>query len=516
MGHEQNNSARLMSFKDWVPDSLRFWIYILFLIAFQFSNGMYFTAMEQMAGSLSLTMSDVKMMGSAVLIGLTMYFTLAFRLKFRFSNQTCLIIASSGLLLCNLIVPHIQSAPVLVVICFIAGFLRLFGTFECFSSILPKISPTYNYAIFLSFVFFVVLGIIHVFDIMSTYIIYYYNWHYVHYLAVALLLCVILGAIVFMRQFRIMPKLPFYGVDWLGMILWSIFIHSLIFVAQYGEQLDWLHATYIRVALAASTLALAANIWRMNNIRHPFIEIAAFKAKNLCNLLILFLLMDILLAAQTVLQNSYTSAILHLDHLNSATLEWFEFAGAALGGFFSWQAVTRLKMPYKLLTFIGMSFIVAYLVMMYFLIAPATNMEKLYLPQICHGFGQLVIFISLTVYAQATVPFKNYFQVLTILGLIRTGIAAPLGDAVYTRLLAGSMSRHLVLIGADSHPIFSEISAEIVRETSLLAALQELFSGSVILGVLVLTAIAASRFKDSIGKPISTLPALYKMALRKV
>jgi hypothetical protein len=515
MAHEPNNPARLMSFREWVPDALRFWVYILFLIAFQFSNGMYFTAMGQMAGSLSLTMNDVKMMGAAVLVGLTMFFTLAFRLKFRFPNRTCLIIASLGLALCNLAVPYIHSMPVLTAICFVAGFLRLFGTFECFSSILPRIAPTHNYAVFLSFVFFVVLGVIHVFDIASTYIIHYYNWHYVHRLAVALMLCVTLGAIALMRSFRAMPKMPLYGIDWLGMALWSIFILSLIFVAQYGEQLDWLHSDPIRVALGASSLALAANVWRMNNIRHPFLEIAAFRAKNLSLLLILFLLMDVLLSAQTVLQNTYTSAVMHLDHLNAAGLEWYKFVGMALGALFAWQAITRLHMPHKLLMFMGMALIVAYLAMMYFLISPATNIEKLYLPQICCGFGHVVIFISLTVYAQATVPFKNYFQALTILGLIRTGIAAPLGDAIYERALTGSLSRHLALIGSDTNLIFSGVSAETLHATTLPAALQELFGWSVIFGVLVLTVVAASRFKDRIRKPIPTLTALYKMALRK-
>jgi hypothetical protein len=153
--------------------------------------------------------------------------------------------------------------------------------------------------------------------------------------------------------------------------------------------------------------------------------------------------------------------------------------------------------------------------MMYFLISPATNMEKLYLPQICCGFGHVVIFISLTVYAQATTPFKNYFQVLTILGLIRTGIAAPLGDAIYTRALLGTMSKNLALIGSDTNLIFSEINAETLHVAPLLSALQELFGWSVIFGVLVLTVIAVSRFKNRIRKPIPSLTALYKIALRR-
>jgi len=77
------------------------------------------------------------------------------------------------------------------------------------------------------------------------------------------------------------------------------------------------------------------------------------------------------------------------------------------------------------------------------------------------------------------------------------------------------MSKHLSLIGSDANLIFSGVSAETLRATSLLAALQELFGWSVIFGVLVLIAVAASRFKSRIRKPIPTLMALYKMVLRK-
>ncbi|MBR2034487.1 MAG: hypothetical protein IJ984_00390, partial [Prevotella sp.] len=90
----QQGPFRFMSFKEWVPDGCRLWIYLLFLLSFQFSNGMYFTAMSQMQGEHSLTMNDVKMMSHAMLIGLTMYFPLAFKLKFRFTNRTCIITAA--------------------------------------------------------------------------------------------------------------------------------------------------------------------------------------------------------------------------------------------------------------------------------------------------------------------------------------------------------------------------------------------------------------------------------------
>ncbi|GHV52591.1 hypothetical protein FACS1894181_15790 [Bacteroidia bacterium] len=502
---QQNQPFRFMSFKEWVPDSFRFWIYMLILACFQFSNGMYFTAMSQMEGSLAITPNDVKMMSHAMLIGLTMYFPMAFRLKFRFTNRTCLIMAALTLILCNLLVPHVRSAPLLVLLCFIAGFARLFGTFECLSSVLPKVAPTHNYAVFLSMVFFIVLGVVHVFDIASSYIIYYYNWRHVHLLAIGLLLVVILCAFVLMRPFRPMPKKPLYGVDWLGLVLWSTFILSLIFVVQYGNQLDWLDSAYIRVALGAAAFALASNVWRMFNVRHPYLEVEAFKSRNLLNLLALFLLMGILLSAKTVLQNTFTGAVLHFGTLNTASLKWFEFSGMALGTVFSWLALSRLKWPKKLITFIGMSCIVFYTARMYFLMSPATNIEKLYLPLVCCGFGQVVIFITLTVYAQATAPFRNYFQVICILGFIRTGIASPIGDAIYSRALSGVLSKHLALLGEAGQS----------QGLPLLYALQELFGYSVLFGAATLLVLAASRFKKYAGMPMPTFVRMYRMAAKQ-
>ena len=497
----QQGPFRFMNFKEWVPDKYRFWVYILFLCAFQFSNGMYFTAMSQMQGEHSMTMNDVKMMSHAVLIGLTLYFPLAFRLKFCFTNRTSLMIAATGLGVCNLVVPYIDQPFLLVVLGFIAGFFRLYGTFECFSNILPKITPTYNYPVFLTFVFFVVLGVIHVFDAISIQLIYYYDWQHLHALAIGLLLTVILLAGVLMRPFRPMPKMPLLGIDWLGMVLWAIFILSLIFVVQYGHQLDWFHSMYIRMAMGAACLSLGFNIGRMTYIRHPFLEAAAFRVNNLTNLLIAFLCLAILLASKNVLQNTYTGAVLHWDALTLGRLKWFEFFGSAIGAVFSMYALIRLKWSHKLIVFVGFFMILMYVAFMYFIVTPYTDIEKLYLPLMCCGFGHLAIFITLTVYIQATAPFKNYFQVLCILGFIRTGIGSPIGDALYQHGMTGLMSKYL--------------GANFTLTEAMIATLQELYGYTFVFGIGVLIFLAASRFKRNVKKPIPTLRLLYALIKRK-
>lgn len=513
----QQGPFRFMNFKEWVPDGCRFWVYILFLIAFQFSNGMYFSAMSQMQGTHSLTMNDVKMMSHALLIGLTVYFPLAFRLKFRFTNRTSLITAATGLAMCNLIVPHVDNPFLLCLLAFVAGFFRLYGTFECFSNILPKITPTYNYAVFLSFVFFVVLGVIHVFDAISIQLIYYYDWQHLHLLAIALLLTVILLATVLMRPFRPMPMMPLFGIDWIRFVLWSIFILSAIFVVQYGHQLDWLHSPHIRVAIGVVLISLGFNLARMNYFRHPFLEIAAFRVNNLTNLLIAFLCLSILLASKNTLQNTFTGAVMHWDALNVGHLKWIEFVGALSGAFFSWYALVKLKWPHKLVTFIGFTMVGVYVASMYFLMSPSTNIEKLYLPLICCNFGHLAIFIALTVYIQATAPFKNYFQVLCILGFVRTGIGSPIGDALYQHGITGLMGKHLSEIGyhvnislLDNPGALGHIGTE-----AMLSTLRELYGYTFVFAIAVLLLLAASRFQHQVKRRIPSLKTVYRLIKKK-
>lgn len=475
MAWNQNEKPRLMNFRDWVPDWLRVLIYLMLLCVFQFSNGMYFTAFAQMQGSLSLTQNDVAMMGRAVLTGLTMYFPLAFRLKFFFTNRTSLLIAALGQCFCNLIFPHLHSFPLILLVCFLGGFFRLYGTFECFSNLLPKITPTYNYAIFLSFVFWVVLGFINIFDIISTHIIYDFGWYHIHNAAITLTLLASILILVFMRPFRPKEKVPLAGIDWLGFVVWSVFILTSIFVVQYGKQLDWLASPYIRAGLCMSTLCLAFSIWSMFNKPNAYIQTGAFSLRNFWPIMFAFVCLDIMLATQTVLQNTVASVFLNLDQVNSADLKWFDFIGQSLGALFCLWALTKAKLPKRLVLGISFGAVTLYALLMTSVVSKGMTESYLYVPLILAGFGHVGVFIVLTVYAQATANFQYYFQTLCLLGFIRTGIGGPIGDAILSTSMTGLMN----------------------LRPDLELTIRELYGYVTMLGVIVICLIMTSKFRKS-------------------
>ena len=490
--------VRLMNFKEWVPDKVCILLYLCYLAAFQFSNGFYFTTMAQLAGERNLTMSDTHMFGQTVLTGLCFYFPLAFRLKFRFTNMTSLTIAATCQLVINLIFPHVNNYWGMLALCYLGGFFRLYGTFECFSNLLPRVTPTYNYAVFLSFVFFVVIGCVGIFDWLAIHIIYYYNWQYIHLTAVLLCATVIVLVQIFMHPFRPMPKMPLLGIDPLGMILWTIFILSAIYAVSYGEEYDWLHSPHIRMAIGVSLLTLAVCFLRMNHIRHSFIEYGAFKCPNLLNLMILFLGLDILLGTQNVMQNILTGTILGYDQLTAAQLKWPEWIGAGAGALFCWQLRVRFGWHLKTLTFYTMAAMVVYELLMTQLIWPGINIWYLWLPSFFFGFGHVGLFIALTVYAQAYCNFKYYFQVLCVLGFIRMGIGDVIGDAVWEHVLKAQMSLHLA--AGSGQP--------------LLDSLRELYGYATVFGVVLLVIILLGHF-DSLRNPLPKLRQAYVIIRRR-
>ncbi|MBQ9661339.1 MAG: hypothetical protein IJV37_08820 [Bacteroidales bacterium] len=143
--------------------------------------------------------------------------------------------------------------------------------------------------------------------------------------------------------------------------------------------------------------------------------------------------------------------------------------------------------------FISFAAIVLYALGMIAVVSYGMDAEALYLPLILCGIGHVGVFIVLTVYAQATDNFKYYFEILCLLGFIRTGVGAPIGDAIYSTALTGLMNLRL----------------------DLELAIRELYGYSVIFGTGVLVLIALSHFERQIYSTVPLLESIFMAAVIK-
>ena len=143
---------------------------------------------------------------------------------------------------------HSISVPVLVATSFVAGVFRMWGTFECNSTIQLWITPKRDLSIFFCYINLMVQGMLNFTGLTAIYTAYLSKWEYMHWVVIGLLGLMMLTTVIIFRTFRAMKKLPLYGIDWLGAFIWALIILCIIFVCVYGEHYDWYNSEYIRMA----------------------------------------------------------------------------------------------------------------------------------------------------------------------------------------------------------------------------------------------------------------------------
>lgn len=513
--------AGIMFFKERMPERQKFVLCIAFAVVFQFTGGIYLALVSHVSGGLSLMHEDIMMAGYASFVGMTMVFPVLFRFKFRFTTRTALLVICPGLVLCNILAIFTDNLFFLVLICFVAGVFRMWGTFECLSNVQLSITPTRNFAVFFPVVYLIVLGSIQMSGMLAVYISYWANWHYMHLFMSLVLLTVWLCVLLFTRHFRFMKPLPLYGIDWLGGVLWCIFLLSSIFVFEYGEYYDWFFSPEMRIAAVIAAVSLLFGIRRMNSRRHPYIEKEVFRYRNTFVLLLLFMLAYFLLTTPNILQNMYTG-ILGYDMLNTVDLNIWNMAGTVAGCLAAYYWHARRSGSYKVSIFAGFFLLVSYQVFMYFMIYPEMNIERLYLPTFLRGAGYIIIYISLTVYVSAIVPFRHFFQFLCLLGFVRTGIASPFWTAVIDSIMKYvSGENYLSAISsfdavenvglADAGVVYQEL----MKETALLT-LRDMYAAVSVAGIVILLVILSYRYvKGRIPGSLPSVLSLWKMSARE-
>lgn len=323
------------------------------------------------------------------------------------------------------------------------------------------------------------------------------------------------------RTIRLGKKIPLYGIDWIGLLLWTVMLFAIVFICIYGDFYDWLDSVQIRSCIVIAVVSLLININRMTSIRHPYIDPQVFRYKKFPVVLFMFLMLCLFLTTSSVLQNAFMTSILQYDTLNAISLNWCVFAGilAGAGIVFFRQAV--LKEGYKLLISVGFTLIVMYQYYMYFLlIYPDLNIESLYLPNFLKGIGHGVLYISLTIYVAKHIPFKHFFQSLCVLSFIRTSIATPLGAAILNRWMKhlqrdnwGLLSRNM----DNLHEWMPDVSLmqlyEEVNTQTMLTSLKELFGWICLLGTVFLVIVLSYRiWRD---RHLAALKMLHSLPVKK-
>ena len=484
-GGNPNQRFTMPMFRQWVPEKMRPWMYIVFAALFQLSGGVYFANLQHMMGATSLMREDIQLVAMFGVVGVNMPFPFLFRYKLRFTNQQLLINAALVIVVCNILSLYVTWLPALCAISYIAGYFKLCGTFECFSNIRLWLSPKQDFGIFLPSMYIIILAAMPGSNwIAQQLTILTDSWQSVHWLMTALMLTVALLVFVCTQPWRMMPfKLPLVSLDWLGCFLWSALMLQIIWLFTYGEYYNWWDSPLWRYVLISFPITLAVCIGRMRHIRHPYIDPSVWPHARLIPILAMFFVAEVMNATPHALQGTLTGGVLHWGFTTTQQFYLFEMLGYAAGCVFTilwgretpkWGRLPRMGFKYTRLLSVGLFCLLMYQMLMYFYVTPSLNVERLWLPTFLRTFGYAIFFSTMTIYLKDLIEFPTFFMALTVSGFIRNGV----GESVCSGLYSYGLRRQIA--DALSHGIHTDYTQV------LMVAVKEMFGLMCLIGTFTL------------------------------
>lgn len=444
----QTLSFSMPMFRAFVPEKIRPWIYLFMAATFQFSGGLYLGTLNQMMGTTALMREDLLMCLYANLAGMAIYFPLLFRMKFRFTNKSLLCASAAGVLLCNMIAPHITFLPLLWLVCFIEGICKIQGTFECMSNIQLWITPTRDFTSFFPILHIVILGSMQLADLLASYLMYYYQWNYMQLFISGIMIVDLLILTVCVRHIRIIRKFPLLGIDWLGAILWAVLILEITYIFNYGDYYDWWNSPVICQLCITAAITSVVCIGRMLSIRHPYIEPKMWGYRYLLPILMLIALVEMLLATEHVLEEAFLEGVMHYGTMTSVQLDWPMLAGVVSGCLFAYWWMHVRRFPYVRLLIVGLIGVMGYLLGFYFTISSEISLSQLYLPILCRGFAYAVLSATFMTCLEEIMTFQHFFQALSVFNMLHMVVGGVVGAAIYTRGIAYCLPDNMARYGA--------------------------------------------------------------------
>lgn len=491
--HIQHGPFDIPEVPDFVPRRLKPFLFILFVLIVQFSGGVYLAAVSDMVGSTALMQEDILMAGYASLIGMSINFAVMFRIKFRFSTRMQLIVSGVVLMAANVICACTTSVPLLVAVCFVAGWFRMQATFACNSTIQLWLTPVRDMAIFFCYVYIIVDSVIQLSGIVAIYTAFFSQWEYMHWTMVGMLALMIVMVMIFVKPVRGPMYIPLLGIDWIGAFLWAVFMLCFAFVCVYGNFYDWWDAVEIKGAALVGAACLAVNLWRASFLRHPYISFQAMTNRNVLRATAVYLVFFTLMATEHVFEHSYAAAVLGFDETNLIDLNWYVFAGILVGCAFVYFTFALRKWRYKTMTAIGFALAALYFAWFYFHIDYGVEKTALFLPLFIRGMASVIIsIVFLTSIVQSGLPFMAFPQALTVNGFTGAVVSATLCPAIVGELLRRTVARNAALLGADNVGFNPDIQLAAVGRYYGMVQLQALVvSMKEIYGWLLIVALAA-------------------------
>ncbi len=265
------------------------------------------------------------------------------------------------------------------------------------------------------------------------------GWPLIFYINIPIGIIATLLTLQFVRSPKYAEKSSMGDIDWAGMGLLAVFVGSLQYILEKGQEEDWFSSSTIVVLAVISILGGFFFIWREMTFRNPIVRLRVLKNGNLRVGTVLSFILGFGLYGSTFIIPLYTQSTLGW----TATQAGFLFVPAALTTAFMMPFIGKmLQRGAKQQYLVGLGMLLFFFFCMwgYTILTPDTGKGDFFWMLILRGVAMATLFIPITTLSLSTLKGREISD-----GAAFTGMMRQLGGSFGVAVIITFMSRRNML-----------------------------------------------------------------------
>jgi len=266
------------------------------------------------------------------------------------------------------------------------------------------------------------------------YIVDHFSWPYIFYINIPLGVIATLLTLQFVRSPKYGDKSLMADIDWLGIGLLAIFVGSLQYVLEKGQDDDWFNDSTIIILTVIAVLGFFFFLWRELTFRNPVVQLRTLKNGNLRVGTVLSFILGFGLYSSTFIIPLYTQTTLGWTATESGLL----LVPAAIMTAFTMPFIGKMLqkgVPQQYLVAAGMVLFAVFCFAGYKILTPDTSRESFFWMLMLRGLGMGMLFIPITTLALSTLKGKEIGEGAAFTGMMHQ-LEGSFGIAIITTLMA--------------------------------------------------------------------------------